>query len=109
MSLLRPRFALGFVWLVHACTPGLPEPTAAHLAVARQTEPNATLDDLSRGRGSYAAKCGNCHALREPHTVPAGDWQRVVSEMQEKQGVRLTPQENRDIVRYLDAVAGATR
>jgi cytochrome c5 len=92
-----------------ACAPGLPQPTAAHLAVAQRTEPTATLEDLARGRASYAAKCGNCHALREPHSLAAGDWQRVVDEMREKQSVHLTPQENRDIVRYLDAVAGSAR
>ena len=107
MNRARFRFGFGPALLLVGCAPGLPQPTAAQLAVAQRTEPNTTLEDLSRGRASYTAKCGSCHALREPESLPAGDWRRVVDEMKQQQGVHLTPTEDRDIVRYLTAVAGA--
>lgn len=103
MSGVRARWTLLVALSLLACGPGLPEPTAAHLALAQQRDPSTTLADLSRGRASYVAKCGGCHALREPASQSPSDWPRVVAEMQEKQGVRLTPQENHDILRYLDA------
>jgi cytochrome c5 len=86
-----------------ACAPGLPRPTQAHVAAAQERDPTATLADLERGRSTYAAKCGGCHALRDPVSLNSDAWHHEVDQMQTKQGVRLAPQETRDILRYLDA------
>jgi mono/diheme cytochrome c family protein len=94
--------ALAFAALT-ACAAGLPEPTEAHVSAAKAEDPSATLEDLSRGRASYTAKCGGCHALRDPVSLSPSEWRHEVDEMQTKQGVRLTPQETKDILRYLDA------
>ena len=84
-----------------ACAATLPEPTAAHLAHARQSEPELMLADLTRGRSVYAGKCSGCHALIQPDAVAPSSWPSQVDAMQEKQGVKLTPAEERDLVRYL--------
>lgn len=86
-----------------ACAPGLPRPTEVHVAAAREQDPSATLADLERGRSTYAAKCVGCHALRDPVSLNTEAWRHEVDEMQTKQGVRLSPQEKSDILRYLDA------
>jgi mono/diheme cytochrome c family protein len=95
--------ALFAVALAAACSAGLPQPTPIHLAAAKAEDPSATLEDLSRGRSLYASKCSGCHALRDPVSLAPDDWRHELDEMQEKQGVRLAPQESRDILRYLDA------
>src|SRR5262245_42409070 len=99
----RSLLAVALSLTLWACTSGLPEPSAAHVAAAQKEEPSATLDDLSRGRTLYAAKCSGCHALRDPVSLNTEQWRHEVDEMQTKQGVRLTPQETKDILRYLDA------
>lgn len=96
-SLLATSVALA------ACAASLPKPTEVHVAAAREQEPSSTLADLERGRSTYAAKCAGCHALRDPVGLDSDAWRHEVDEMQTKQGVRLTPEEKRDILRYLDA------
>jgi mono/diheme cytochrome c family protein len=101
----RPVLCVALV--MAACTAGLPHPTSAHLSVAQQSEPQVSLGDLERGRSLYLAKCGSCHALRDPKSVPAGQWQHEIDQMETKQGVHLTPAESHDIFRYLAAVSSA--
>lgn len=88
-----------------ACSAGLPHPTSQHLNVARQSEPNVSLADLDRGRSLYVQKCGTCHALRDPGSLPPGQWRHEIDEMESKQGVRLKSNESEDIYRYLAAVS----
>ena len=94
---------LAFSVMLSACAAGLPEPTAAHVAAAQTEDPSVTLEDLSRGRSLYTSKCSGCHALRDPVSLTTEEWRHEVHEMQTKQGVRLAPQEYKDILRYLDA------
>jgi mono/diheme cytochrome c family protein len=77
------------------------------LAAARLTEPNLSLEDLQRGRATYIQRCGGCHALRSPGERPAEDWPIQVQRMQTQHQVRLTPEEQRDILRYLAAASRA--
>lgn len=90
-----------------ASTGGLPRPTAQHVEVARAADPKVTLEDLSRGRTLYGARCGSCHALKDPAVAPQEGWQHELDEMEEQHGVRLTATDTRDIVRYLDAMSRA--
>jgi mono/diheme cytochrome c family protein len=99
------RLALFVIALLAACAQGLPEPTAAHVAAAQKTAPEATLSDLTRGRSRYQAKCGSCHALRDPTQAPAAGWQHEIEEMRSRQGVVLSAGEARDILLYLDSVS----
>ena len=101
---MTQRSLLGLALMVAACGGGLPHPNAQHVALAREADPQASLTDLERGRSLYQAKCGSCHALREPESVPAANWQHEVEQMRDKQNVRVKPDEVRDMVRYLSAV-----
>ena len=90
-----------------ACVSALPEPTLGQLAAARATEPDLSLEDLQRGRATYMKRCGSCHALRLPSERPAEAWPLEVQRMQTQHQVRLTPEEQRDILRYLGAASRA--
>lgn len=103
------RVLIGLGLTLVACSAGLPQPNDRHLSIAKQSEPNATLADLSRGRALYAQKCGGCHALRAPQSVPPDQWRHEIEEMQTKQGVHLKNQEVDDINRYLAAVSASAR
>jgi mono/diheme cytochrome c family protein len=103
------RVGLAVAALVAGCAGGLPEPTPAHVAAAQASAPDATLADLSRGRSRYQAKCGSCHALRDPTQAPAEGWQHEIDEMRTRQGVVLSAGEARDILLYLDAVSRVAR
>ena len=88
-----------------ACMSALPVPTPGQLAAARATEPELSLEDLQRGRETYARRCGNCHTLRSPRDRSAEAWPLEVQRMQSQHHVRLTPDEQRDILRYLGAAS----
>jgi mono/diheme cytochrome c family protein len=115
MSTQQKRAALASIGVAIAlalalgCTEGLPRPTSAQLDAARRNDPSITLDDLSHGRSLYVARCGNCHRLREPNSLPPDAWAHTVAEMQEKQGVRLSPEEARDVVRYLESASAVSQ
>ena len=58
----------------------------------------------------YAAKCGSCHSAYNPHSLTAPMWQVQMEAMQVKiaaAGQRpLTPEEQNDILTYLQRNAG---
>ena len=107
----RALFALGVmassVLASVACVSALPEPTPGQLAAARATEPELSLEDLQRGRTTYIQRCGSCHALRAPNERAPEAWPLEVQRMQTQHQVRLTPEELRDILRYLGAASRA--
>jgi len=86
---------------VLGCVAALPEPTAAHLALAQAEEPAVSIQDLQRGRSLYTKRCASCHALRPPGERAPDAWPDEVARMQREHGVRLSDDEKRDIVRYL--------
>jgi len=95
-------------WCVLAsagCIPVAPQPTTAQLAAARASDPDLSLEDLQRGRDSYVKRCGSCHALRPPAERPPEAWPLEVQRMQTQHQVRLSADEQRDIVRYLRAAS----
>lgn len=49
------------------------------------------------GRSLYAAQCGACHRLIEPHEQPPDVWQQYVT----KYGRRLSADEKQVILNYL--------
>jgi len=83
------------------CVAALPEPTAAHLALAQAEEPAVSMMDLQRGRSLYTQRCASCHALRPPGERAPDAWPDEVARMQREHGVRLSDDEKLDIVRYL--------
>ena len=107
----RARLGLGVmassVLASVGCVSALPEPTPGQLAAARATEPELSLEDLQRGRATYLRRCGSCHALRSPSERSAEAWPVEVQRMQTQHQVRLTLEEQRDILRYLGAASRA--
>jgi hypothetical protein len=79
------------------------------VSVARLSDPSVSLADLSRGRTLYVERCGSCHALRDPASLPPPEWKHELDEMETKQGVRLEAADSRDILRYLSAVSDVAR
>jgi mono/diheme cytochrome c family protein len=88
-----------------ACVPAIPPPTTAQLAAARASDPDLSLEDLQRGHDTYVKRCGSCHALRSPSERAPDAWPLEVRRMQTQHQVRLSADEQRDIVRYLRAAS----
>ena len=99
------RVAAYSMFASFGCVSALPEPTSAQVLAARASDPGLVLEDLQRGRAAYIARCGNCHVLRPPGERAADAWPLEVQRMQTQHQVRLTADEQRDIVRYLRAAS----
>jgi cytochrome c5 len=85
----------------------VPEPTAADAHRGSAHFPNLTLSELHQGRQLYLSRCGSCHALKRPVELQPEQWQVEVDEMRGKNGVKLSDDEARAIVRYLTIAATA--
>jgi mono/diheme cytochrome c family protein len=104
----RLRFAVPLLACLWACGgSAVPRPTAADAARGSAHFPDLTLSELSHGRSLYVSRCGTCHALKRPAELPAEQWQVEVGEMRNKNGVKLSDEEARAIVRYLTVTANA--
>lgn len=104
--------SLRFAVPLWACLTGcggsaMPEPTAADASRGSAHFPDLTLSELSQGRSLYVSRCGSCHALKRPAELPPEQWQVEVGEMRNKNGVKLSDEEARSIVRYLTVAANA--
>lgn len=85
----------------------VPEPTAADASRGGARFPDLTLNELHHGRRLYLSRCGTCHVLKRPVELPPEQWQVEVDEMRGKNGVNLSDDEARAIVRYLAVAASA--
>lgn len=85
----------------------VPEPTAADAVRGGAQFPGLTLGELHQGRTLYMSRCGSCHVLKPPAELPPEQWQAEVEEMRAKNGVKLSDDETRAIVRYLSLAASA--
>jgi len=85
----------------------VPEPTAADASRGSAHFPDLTLNELHQGRQLYVSRCGTCHVLKRPVELPPEQWQVEVDEMRGKNGVKLSDDEARAIVRYLAVAATA--
>jgi cytochrome c5 len=65
--------------LIYRCGSALYVPS-----VADQARTGIMLDSLSEGRKLYVNHCGSCHNLYLPERYDATEWEKNVSEMQEK-------------------------
>ena len=83
----------------------VPEPTAADATRGRAQFPGLTLSELHQGRSLYMGRCGSCHVLKRPAELSPEQWQAEVDEMRAKNGVKLSDDEARAIVRYLSLAA----
>lgn len=100
---------LGVLACLSACggSSPFPEPTAADQARGSAHFPDVTLSELSHGRTLYVSRCGSCHALKRPAELGAEQWQVEVTEMRNKNGVKLSDSEAQAIIRYLTVAATA--
>lgn len=105
---MRQTLALACALTVVACTESLPRPTQAEVELARNDWPDASLEQLNRGRQLYVQSCAGCHALALPSEHEPGEWTSIVQTMRREEEVELRDDEADLILRYLSAVA-ATR
>jgi cytochrome c5 len=106
MRLLLAASALGASLAACGASP-YPQPTTSDASRGAAQFPDLTLAELRQGRTLYLSRCGSCHALKPPGELQPQQWQAEVSEMREKNGVKLSDTEAQAIVRYL-AVASAS-
>jgi len=100
------RFAVPVLASLWACGGSpIPQPTAADASRGSAHFPDVTLSELSQGRTLYVSRCGSCHVLKRPVELPPEQWQAEVSDMREKNGVKLSDAEAQAIVRYLTIAA----
>lgn len=105
---MRAHFlvAVGLFAAVAACGASrVPVPTAADASRASAHFPDVTLNELSHGRTLYVSRCGSCHTLKPPAELSAEQWQTEVTDMRAKNGVKLSDEEARAIIRYLTVAA----
>jgi cytochrome c5 len=102
------RFAVPLLAGLWACGgAAVPEPTAADASRGSAHFPDLTLNELHQGRKLYVSRCGSCHVLKRPMELRPEQWQVEVEEMRGKNGVKLSDDEARAIVRYLAVAASA--
>lgn len=99
--------ALSWVCLAACGSAAVPEPTAADASRGSAHFPDLTLNELHQGRRLYVSRCGSCHVLKRPVELQPEQWQVEVDEMRGKNGVKLSDEEARAIVRYLAVAATA--
>lgn len=102
------RVAALFLACLPACGgSAVPQPTAADAARGSAHFPDLTLSELSHGRSLYLSRCGSCHVLKRPDELPPERWQVEVTDMRNKNGVKLSDAEAQAIIRYLSLAATA--
>jgi cytochrome c5 len=105
MRTARRWASLLSVWLAACGGSPIPQPTAADASRGAAHFPDVTLSELEQGRSLYVSRCGSCHALKRPAELAPQQWEPEVTEMREKNGVKLSDAEARAIVRYLTVAA----
>ncbi len=86
----------------------LVHPGPAHLAWARQRQPDLELADLAEGRAAYVRECSNCHGLKLPRSQPPDAWAGILDEMAHEEEVILSPEDHDRILLFLEAAATVT-
>ena len=97
--------ALVLVGGATACEATLPQANAADAARVAARFGNPSLSELQQGRSLYLARCGTCHALRDPRSESAEAWSAQVRDMRTNKGVLLSPDEERRITAYLVSIS----
>jgi mono/diheme cytochrome c family protein len=89
-----------------ACASALPPlPSAADATRVQARFTGSSVESLREGRTLYLARCGSCHALRDPSSLPPDAWAGEVRDMRTSKGVRLNPEDEQRITAYLVAVS----
>src|SRR5690349_1404874 len=101
----RPLAFVAALSLALACTEGMPHATNVDAARVAARYPQSSQASLEDGRRLYVQRCGGCHALREPASLPPDAWPERVDEMQRNKGVRLSNDDAAAITAYLVALS----
>lgn len=89
--------AAAFAVVLGCATLAQPTPVDAAWAAARW--PDASEDELRRGRALYVKRCAGCHAVRLPERYPSSTWEQHVDEMATR--AELPAAERELMLRYL--------
>jgi len=99
--LLPSLLAIGVAGLLASGCASLIHPGPAQLAWAATRWPDATLDGLEAGREAYVRECAGCHFLARPTRLPPEDWDPLLDQMRDEEGVELSPEDREAILRFL--------
>lgn len=86
-----------------ACAAALRHATPEDVTLLAPRWPGTTLGDLERGRALFVRRCAGCHMLVLPESRAPEEWPGLVDGMAVR--ARLGPEQRRDVVRFLVAVA----
>lgn len=101
----RAAGALLSVAALFSCGASLPLPNNVDVSVASSRWPGASLNQLQAGRRTVLARCGTCHSLKSPTSLPKHAWEETVNRMRNKNGAKIDDEEAANITRYLYAMA----
>ena len=88
---------------VVACSTAVVRPEPRDAKWASERWPGTTVDELSRGRDLFVARCAGCHNLPRPDIKTPDEWANVVDEM--ASGARLSSGDRDLVLRYLSAAS----
>ncbi len=91
-----------------ACVAVVPVPESADVVAARAAYPSAGAADLAAGRDVFIDRCGGCHTLPPPRSVPPSDWPGEIEAMRGERGVALSDVEVEQLSAYLYAISSRT-
>ena len=97
----RTTFLATVLLTLLSCAVNVPPPTLEHAG----GDPRV-LEDLTAGRSLYIAKCSACHGLYSVERYSDSEWDMQVRKMMTLKKVKLSPEENGRVVRYLQAANG---
>jgi cytochrome c556 len=89
------------------CAAALAQPTAEDARRAVLQWPDATLDELERGRKIYVARCSSCHDLYLPRDETPSKWPGILDAMGAR--CKLSSVERRAVERFLTTLAEPSR
>lgn len=76
------RFSVVLLLALAACGGGaVPQPTDAHVAIARGQYPEVDRAMLERGRSLFVERCSGCHSLPKPSSHERARWPGLVAKM----------------------------
>jgi hypothetical protein len=91
--------------VLFSCGASLPPPNNSDASAAGSRWPGTSLDQLREGRRTLLARCGTCHSLKSPTSLPKHAWEETVNRMRNKHGAKIDDEEAANITRYLYAMA----
>jgi hypothetical protein len=97
------RFWLFLAAVCTGCAGTAPRLSEAQVGRALARWPDATTEQLERGRERYMDTCSRCHTLHTPDEFPAERWPTLVDDMMRR--ARLARTDADEVVRYLVSAA----